>query len=221
MLESKVSNTIYLKDNNLNISLTEKDYRDLDKSIFEYNNYSKKLLSNISQNSNYSNTLILTDSSYITQKNKQTIEKRFSNDFEIFKEKFENFLRFEDVPIEYVSPIEREFVKFLKIEKVQTLNLVGQWIIDSFDDSKTLLNIVKILGNVANEFLDGQLLTNLFILLNHRDTEIKEYVLRIQEKVMSEVFHKLLSNSHLAPQWIDEYRSELVEMYNEESTLGE
>ena len=217
MLGSKISNSIYQKDNTINISLTDKDYRDSDKSIFEYSNYSKKLLSNASQNSNYSNTLILTDSYYITQKNKQTLEKRFSNDFEIFKEKFENFLRFEDVPIEYVSPIEREFIKFLKIEKVQTLNLVGQWIIDSFDDSKTLLNIVKILGNVANEFLDGQLLTNLFILLNHRDTEIKEYVLRIQEKVMSDVFHNLLSHSHLAPQWIDEYRSELVEMYNEEN----
>ncbi|MBP6437591.1 MAG: hypothetical protein KA288_09355 [Paludibacteraceae bacterium] len=221
MLGSKISNSIYQKDNTINISLTDKDYRDSDKSIFEYSNYSKKLLSNASQNSNYSNTLILTDSYYITQKNKQTLEKRFSNDFEIFKEKFENFLRFEDVPIEYVSPIEREFIKFLKIEKVQTLNLVGQWIIDSFDDSKTLLNIVKILGNVANEFLDGQLLTNLFILLNHRDTEIKEYVLRIQEKVMSDVFHNLLSHSHLAPQWIDEYRSELVEMYNEENDLEE
>ena len=221
MLGSKISNSIYQKDNTINISLTDKDYRDSDKSIFEYSNYSKKLLSNASQNSNYSNTLILTDSYYITQKNKQTLEKRFSNDFEIFKEKFENFLRFEDVPIEYVSPIEREFIKFLKIEKVQTLNLVVQWIIDSFDDSKTLLNIVKILGNVANEFLDGQLLTNLFILLNHRDTEIKEYVLRIQEKVMSDVFHNLLSHSHLAPQWIDEYRSELVEMYNEENDLEE
>ena len=221
MLGSKISNSIYQKDNTINISLTDKDYRDSDKSIFEYSNYSKKLLSNASQNSNYSNTLILTDSYYITQKNKQTLEKRFSNDFEIFKEKFENFLRFEDVPIEYVSPIETEFIKFLKIEKVQTLNLVGQWIIDSFDDSKTLLNIVKILGNVANEFLDGQLLTNLFILLNHRDTEIKEYVLRIQEKVMSDVFHNLLSHSHLAPQWIDEYRSELVEMYNEENDLEE
>ena len=221
MLGSKISNSIYQKDNTINISLTDKDYRDSDKSIFEYSNYSKKLLSNASQNSNYSNTLILTDSYYITQKNKQTLEKRFSNDFEIFKEKFENFLRFEDVPIEYVSPIEREFIKFLKIEKVQTLNLVGQWIIDSFDDSKTLLNIVKILGNVANEFLDGQLLTNLFILLNHRDTEIKEYVLRIQEKVMSDVFHNVLSNAELAPQWIDEYRIELVEMYNEENDLEE
>lgn len=221
MLESKSSNTIYPKDNTINVSLINKDYIDSDKNIFEYSNYSKKLLSNESQSSNYSNTLILTDSYYITQKTKQTREKIFSNDFEIFKEKFENFLRFEDVPIEYVSPIEKEFVKFLKIEKVQTLNLVGQWIIDSFDDSKTLLNIVKILGNVANEFLDGQLLTNLFILLNHRDTEIKEYVLRIQEKVMSDVFHNLLSHSHLAPQWIDEYRSELVEMYNEENALGE
>ena len=94
MLGSKISNSIYQKDNTINISLTDKDYRDSDKSIFEYSNYSKKLLSNASQNSNYSNTLILTDSYYITQKNKQTLEKRFSNDFEIFKEKFENFLRF-------------------------------------------------------------------------------------------------------------------------------
>ena len=217
MLESKVSNNTFLQGNNINASSINKDYKSSDNNVFEYSDYSKKLLSSASQNSNYSNTLILTDSYYIKKKNKQNIEKRFSNYFDIFKEKFENFLRFEDVPIEYVSPIEREFIKFLKMEKVQTLNLVGQWIIDSFNDSKTLLNIVKILGNVANDFLDGQLLTNLFILLNHRDTEIKEYVLRIQEKVMSEVFHNLLSHSHLAPQWIDEYRLELVEMYNEEN----
>jgi hypothetical protein len=217
MLESKISNNTFLQGNNINASSINKDYKSSDNNVFEYSDYSKKLLSSASQNSNYSNTLILTDSYYIKKKNKQNIEKRFSNDFDIFKEKFENFLRFEDVPIEYVSPIEREFIKFLKMEKVQTLNLVGQWIIDSFNDSKTLLNIVKILGNVANDFLDGQLLTNLFILLNHRDTEIKEYVLRIQEKVMSEVFHNLLSHSHLAPQWIDEYRLELVEMYNEEN----
>lgn len=56
------------------------------------------------------------------------------------------------------------------------------------------------------------------MLLNHKDTEVKEYVLRIQEKVMSEDFHKLLTHSHLAPQWIDEYRLELVEMYNEENS---
>lgn len=217
MLESKISNITFLQGNNINASSINKDYKSSDNNVFEYSDYSKKLISSASQNSNYSNTLILTDLYYIKKKNKQNIEKRFSNDFDIFKEKFENFLRFEDVPIEYVSPIEREFIKFLKMEKVQTLNLVGQWIIDSFNDSKTLLNIVKILGNVANDFLDGQLLTNLFILLNHRDTEIKEYVLRIQEKVMSEVFHNLLSHSHLAPQWIDEYRLELVEMYNEEN----
>ena len=34
---------------------------------------------------------------------------------------------------------------------------------------------------------------------------------------MSEIFHNVLSNAHLAPQWIDEYRIELVEMYDEEN----
>lgn len=41
MLGSKISNSIYQKDNTINISLTDKDYRDSDKSIFEYSNYSK------------------------------------------------------------------------------------------------------------------------------------------------------------------------------------
>ena len=38
---------------------------------------------------------------------------------------------------------------------------------------------------------------------------------------MSEIFHNVLSNAELAPQWIDEYRIELVEMYNEENDLEE
>ncbi|MGC3819308.1 hypothetical protein [Acinetobacter sp. G11] len=218
MLESKISNAAFLKDKGINTSSISKDYTPLFDNPIVYNNYTNTLLSNASKNNNYSNTLSITDYFIIEKKNRNTFEKRFSNDFEIFKEKFDNFLRFEDVPIEYVSPIEKEFVKFLKMEKVQTLNHVGQWIIDSYNDSKLLLNIVKILGNVANEFLDSQFLTNLFILLNHKDTEIKEYVLRIQEKVMSDVFHRLLTHSHLAPQWIDEYRLELVEMYNEENS---
>lgn len=193
------------------------DYKPLsDKGLFD-KTYSKNLLTSIFQDVNYSNTLISTDFSYIQEKSKKIIERKVFDDFENFKDKFENFLRFEDVPIEYVSPIEKEFISFLKFHKIQTLNLVAQWIIDSFNDSKTLLNIVKILGNVATDFIDSQLITNLCILLNHKDTEVKEYVLRIQEKVMSEIFHNILSNAHLAPQWIDEYRIELVEMYNEEN----
>ena len=194
------------------------DYKPLSSKCWFYQNYSKKLLTSISQDINYSNTLISTDFSYLQEKSKKIIERKVFNDFENFKDKFENFLRFEDVPIEYVSPIEREFVGFLKYHKIQTLNLVAQWIIDSYHDPKTLLNIVKILGNVAADFIDSQFITNLCILLHHQDIEVKEYVLRVQEKVMSEIFHKVLSNAHLAPQWIDEYRAELVEMYNEENS---
>lgn len=215
ILSNITSSNLSFRENTSSIST---DYKSLSDHNLLNKDYFKKLVSNISNEINYSNTLISTDYSYLKENNKKILEKNFSNDFEIFKEKFENFLRFEDVPIEYVSPIEKEFISFIKRHKIQTLNLVAQWIIDSFDDPKTLLNIVKILGNVAVEFIDNQFITNLCILLNHKDTEVKEYVLRIQEKVMSEVFHKVLSNAHLAPQWIDEYRIELVETYNEENS---
>jgi hypothetical protein len=202
-------------------SIYNSNYKVLPNDNFLKKDYSKNLLSNASYSSNISNTVSIGNISNIEKYKKKIIEKNFSSDFDIFKEKFENFLRFEDIPIEYVSPIEKEFVKFLKLHKVQTLNLVCQWIIDSFDNPKTLLNIVKILGNVAVEFLDGQLISNLFILLNHRDTEIKEYVLRIQEKLLDQTFHNLLSNSHLAPKWIDDYRKELIEMYKDEKAVEE
>ncbi len=218
MLGFNISNiTSSLYRESIDKSSIDIDYKPLsDKGLFD-KTYSKNLLTSIFQDVNYSNTLISTDFSYLQENTKKIAERKVLNDFENFKDKFENFLRFEDVPIEYVSPIEKEFVSFLKFHKIQTLNLVAQWIIDSFNDSKTLLNIVKILGNVATDFIDSQLITNLCILLNHKDTEVKEYVLRIQEKVMSEIFHNVLSNAHLAPQWIDEYRIELVEMYNEEN----
>lgn len=203
--------------------ITDQFSIDTSYNIFSDNNFinhlhPKRLKSTIIEEECYSDNLSLNDFIDVQERIKKIAEQKFFRDFEVFKEKFENFLRFEDVPIEYVSPIEKDFVSFLKLNKLHTLNLVAQWIIDSFDDPKTLLNIVKILGNVSQDFIDSQLITNLCILLNHKDTEVKEYVLRIQEKVMSEIFHKVLTNAQLAPQWIDEYRRELVEMYNEENS---
>lgn len=216
MLELNYSN-VAVTQSNIESSSMGMNYQKLGDPIIVSKNYTHKLQSNTYYH-NYTNTQSITDIDAIEERNWRIQEERFANDFDIFKEKFENFLRFEDIPIEYISPIEREFIRFLKMEKVQTLNLVGQWIIDSYHDSKILINIVKILGNVAEDFLDNQFLTNLLILLNHKDTEIKEYVLRIQEKVMSDVFHSLLVNSLLAPQWIDEYRLELVETFVEENS---
>lgn len=151
MLEPNISNSTLSYRNDINTSLNNSDQTLKNDNSINHINYSKKLVSKDYQISTYSNTLTITDFSYIDKQNQKNIEQKFSNNFEIFKEKFENFLRFEDIPIEYVSPIEKEFVKFLKMEKVQTVNLVGQWIIDSFHDSKKLLNIVKILGNIAND----------------------------------------------------------------------
>lgn len=193
------------------------NYERLIENLHINNAILKNLSSTKKQDNQHSNTLSLSDYPTLQERNKKEIEARVTNDFESFKDKFENFLRFEDIPIEYVSPIEKEFITFLKAHKIQTMNLVAQWIIDAYDDPKTLLNIVKILGNVAAEFMDTNFVINLCILVSHQDTEVKEYVLRIQEKVMSDTFHKFLSHAQLAPQWIDEYRIELIEMYNEEN----
>ncbi|MDC5054801.1 hypothetical protein OHW28_17680, partial [Acinetobacter baumannii] len=122
---------------------------------------------------------------------------------------------YEDVPVDYVSPIENELIRFYKNSKVEIQEQISQWIIDSFANTKVLLNILKILGNIAPEFIDHQFLTNFLIVLNHKDTEIKEYALRIQEKLMHKAYNNVLKNSKLTPKWIDDYRKELVEMYED------
>ncbi|MBF9251563.1 hypothetical protein I0P16_18775, partial [Acinetobacter baumannii] len=75
-------------------------------------------------------------------------------EFDIFKNKFDNFLRYEDVPVDYVSPIENELINFYNHSKVEVQEQISQWIIDSFDNTKVLLNILKILGNIAPDFID-------------------------------------------------------------------
>lgn len=183
----------------------------------EYKNNFQKLSIKIDKNYLFSKMISITDSASLeTYKEEQTYTKILSN-FTEFKEEFESSLRFEDIPTEYVSPIEKNFIYLLEKHRDKTLSLVSQWIIDSFDKKQILLNIVKILGNVAVDFVDLQLVVNIALTLNHEDTEIKEYALRIQEKLLDESFHKFLLHAHLAPKWIDEYRLELVEMYNEKS----
>lgn len=158
----------------------------------------------------------ITDPLILEQKKEEESLKQIKKDFDIFKIKFDNFLRYEDVPVDYVSPIERELINFYKNSKVEIQEQISQWIIDSFANTKVLLNILKILGNIAPEFIDHQFLTNFLIVLNHEDTEIKEYALRIQEKLMLESYNNVLKHSKLTPKWIDDYRKELVEMYEED-----
>ncbi|VCX77311.1 hypothetical protein BANRA_03348 [Acinetobacter baumannii] len=60
------------------------------------------------------------------------------------------------MPVDYVSPIENELINFYKHSKVEVQEQISQWIIDSFDNTKVLLNILKILGNIAPDFIDHQ-----------------------------------------------------------------
>ncbi|MCE6843464.1 hypothetical protein KSA91_19175, partial [Acinetobacter baumannii] len=159
----------------------------------------------------------ITDPTVIEQKIGEESLKQIKREFDIFKNKFDNFLRYEDVPVDYVSPIENELINFYKHSKVEVQEQISQWIIDSFDNTKVLLNILKILGNIAPDFIDHQFLTNFLIVLNHKDTEIKEYALRIQEKLMLPSYNNVLKHSKLTPKWIDDYRKELVELYEEDN----
>lgn len=203
-------------------------YKLLNNTMYDSDNFSKIITSydveeiiNSNQGDNtqyYLNTDVvsITDPLILEQKKEEESLKQIKKDFDIFKIKFDNFLRYEDVPVDYVSPIERELINFYKNSKVEIQEQISQWIIDSFASTKVLLNILKILGNIAPEFIDHQFLTNFLIVLNHEDTEIKEYALRIQEKLMLQSYNNVLKHSKLTPKWIDDYRKELVEMYEED-----
>ncbi|EPJ3329622.1 hypothetical protein LJ595_004007, partial [Acinetobacter baumannii] len=82
----------------------------------------------------------ITDPTVIEQKIGEESLKQIKREFDIFKNKFDNFLRYEDVPVDYVSPIENELINFYKHSKVEVQEQISQWIIDSFDNTKVLLN---------------------------------------------------------------------------------
>lgn len=204
-----INNTMYETDS---LSKITTSY-DIEKIKFSGKSENKK-----NYFKDYLNTdvISITDPAIVEQKIEEESLKQIKKDFDIFKIKFDNFLRYEDVPVDYVSPIENELTNFYKNSKVEIQEQISQWIIDSFANTKVLLNILKILGNIASDFIDHQFLTNFLIVLNHKDTEIKEYALRIQEKLMLEAYNTVLKHSKLTPKWIDDYRKELVEMYEEE-----
>lgn len=205
-----VNNTIYDNDS---LCKTTTSY-DIEKLKFSKKSENKQNFFEVYLDTN---VISITDPVVVEKKIEEESLKQIKKDFEIFKIKFDNFLRYEDVPVDYVSPIENELISFYKNSKAEIQGQISQWIIDSFSNTKVLLNILKILGNIASDFIDHQFLTNFLIVLNHKDTEIKEYALRIQEKLMLESYNNVLEHSRLTPKWIDDYRKELVEMYKEES----
>ncbi|MCU4334593.1 hypothetical protein [Acinetobacter pittii] len=204
-----VNNTIYDNDS---LSKITTSY-DIEKLKFSKKSENKQNFFEVYLDTN---VISITDPVIVEKKIEEESLKQIKKDFEIFKIKFDNFLRYEDVPVDYVSPIENELISFYKNSKAEIQGQISQWIIDSFSNTKVLLNILKILGNIASDFIDHQFLTNFLIVLNHKDTEIKEYALRIQEKLMLESYNNVLEHSRLTPKWIDDYRKELVEMYKEE-----
>ncbi|EHU3347471.1 hypothetical protein AXY20_RS09530 [Acinetobacter baumannii] len=205
-----VNNTIYDNDSLCKITTSY----DIEKLKFSKKSENKQNFFEVYLDTN---VISITDPVVVEKKIEEESLKQIKKDFEIFKIKFDNFLRYEDVPVDYVSPIENELISFYKNSKAEIQGQISQWIIDSFSNTKVLLNILKILGNIASDFIDHQFLTNFLIVLNHKDTEIKEYALRIQEKLMLESYNNVLEHSRLTPKWIDDYRKELVEMYKEES----
>lgn len=209
--KNSFNNTLYKSDNSHSI-ITNYDIDNIFINIeSEYTN-SKEYLD--------TDVVSITDPIVLDQKIEEENLKQIKRDFEVFKIKFDNFLRYEDVPVDFVSPIEKELIKFYTNNKLEIQEQISQWIIDSYANTKVLLNILKILGNIASDFIDHQFLTNFLIVLNHQDTEIKEYALRIQEKLMLDSYNKVLSNSKLTPKWIDDYRLELLELYEDENSGG-
>ncbi|TWH63820.1 hypothetical protein LX59_03071 [Azomonas agilis] len=139
----------------------------------------------------------------------------FENQFNEFRFRFEKHISFEEIPIDFESNIERELITLLNLNKIFTVNYISQWVIDSYDKDKSLINILKLLGNLDYDLLGSEITLVFAAVLSNKNTEIKEYALRVQEKWMDYHYHKILSQSELKPKWIDDYRKELLSIYKE------
>lgn len=136
------------------------------------------------------------------------------NELKQFESRFLSFLKYDDIPIDYTCHIEKELVTLFKRDKETCVNWLSDKIIKYYDNSRILLNLLKLIGNI-----DGTVgAISYFIFgttLSHTNVEIKEFALRIQEKWQSKEYHQILKNSHMSPKWLDEYRQEIVKDFEE------
>ncbi len=94
---------------------------------------------------------------------------------------------------------------------LQTKEAINTLFLRNLKNEKVLISILHTISHLDYDSVYPQAQTIALACLSNKDVEIKEYGLRIFESWANEDSIESLEQQHLTPEWLDEYRQEIIE----------
>ena len=151
---------------------------------------------------------------------------KFKSNFE-FKKHIENkfqhifvsTLKNQELEIDYKNNIELILEELFLENEYVTKDWLNEIYISNYNDTKFLINILKIIGN-----LDKKLLKSFGVVISgsaliHKSVEVKEMAIRVFENWNTIESYTFLKNCTLTPRWLDDYKNEVLVNIEEELCL--
>lgn len=116
----------------------------------------------------------------------------------------------------YVSNSEKIIREQFKINALATRNWLSELFINHFNDITILIGLLRIIGRFEENIIFPQGHTIALAALNHKNDEIKELGIRAFENWSSENSIKVLKNIEISPQWLCDYKNQVIAELEEE-----
>ncbi len=138
---------------------------------------------------------------------------------EKFQPIFVSTLKSQELEIDYKNHIEILLEELFRENEFVTKDWLNDIYISNFNDTKFLVNILKIIGNFDKGLLKSFGIVTSGASLSHKNVEVKEMAVRVFENWNVIESYTFLKNCSLTPKWLDEYKNEVLSNIEEELCL--
>lgn len=170
-------------------------------------------LTDIIKNEDYS--MLATEKKSVVRNNnefkKYIVEK--------FQPIFVSTLKSQELEIDYKNHIEYQLEELFKENDFVTKDWLNDVYIENFNDTKFLINILKIIGNFDKKLIASFGIVTAGSALSHKNVEVKEMAVRVFENWYTIQSYTFLKQCSLTPKWLNDYKDEVLLNIEEELCL--
>ncbi|WP_333660913.1 hypothetical protein [Chishuiella changwenlii] len=162
------------------------------------------------------------DNSVVYSNNKLKI--RDNNEFKKhIVEKFQPFfistLKNQELEIDFKNSVELQLEDLFNENEYVSKDWLNDVFTENFNDTKFLVNILKIIGNFNKELISSFGIVTAGAALSHKNVEVKEMAIRVFENWNTIKSYSFLKQCCLTPKWLDDYKNKVLSNIEEELCL--
>ncbi|MGF7028447.1 hypothetical protein [Sphingobacterium multivorum] len=133
---------------------------------------------------------------------------------------FYSLINTDDLDLDVMTPAEEILRELLSQNFSATITWFNDFFVSIYNSDKMLLNILKILGNLEEYLVKKFAIVIALSGFSHKNMEIREMSIRAFENWGSIDSLTTLKKQSLSPDWLDEYRLEVIKNIEEDLCLS-